>query len=86
MLVLSRRIDEVLVIGSSIRVTVIEINGRRVRLGIAAPAETTVLRGELSARDFETGKTPITERPNDSTRSPLRTDATQAPRSGNSHG
>ena len=46
MLVLSRKVGEAIIIGQDIRVTVVEIRGKQVRLGIEAPAELLVLRGE----------------------------------------
>lgn len=49
MLVLSRKIGEKIVIGDGIEVTVVEIKGRQVRLGIEAPAKVPVWRGELVA-------------------------------------
>lgn len=47
MLILTRRIDERIVIGDDIVITVVDIRGDRVRLGIAAPIETTVHREEV---------------------------------------
>jgi carbon storage regulator CsrA len=47
MLVLTRKIGEQLIIGDDIRITVAEICGNQVRLGIAAPPEICVLRKEL---------------------------------------
>jgi carbon storage regulator len=48
MLVLSRKRGERVVIpGCSVTVTVVAVEGNRVRLGIAAPAEVAVLREEL---------------------------------------
>ena len=47
MLVLCRRENESIVIGDRITVTVIEIQGNRIRLGIEAPKEVRVLRTEL---------------------------------------
>lgn len=47
MLVLTRKIGEKLVIGGNITVSVIEINGSRVRLGIEAPRQVSIARGEL---------------------------------------
>jgi carbon storage regulator len=47
MLVLSRRESERIRLGDSIVVTVVKLAGDRVRLGIEAPAEMLVLRGEL---------------------------------------
>jgi len=50
MLVLSRRIGEEIVISGGIRVTVVEIKGGKVRLGVTAPAEVTVDRSEVAER------------------------------------
>jgi carbon storage regulator len=50
MLVLTRKAGESIVIGSEIRVTVLEMQGRQIRLGIDAPAEVTVHRGEVYER------------------------------------
>jgi len=47
MLVLSRKAGEGIKIGGTIIVTVLETSGDRVRLGIDAPKELTVLRLEL---------------------------------------
>ena len=47
MLVLTRRIDESLVIGDNIIVTVLSVEGDKVKLGIQAPAAVTILRQEL---------------------------------------
>jgi carbon storage regulator CsrA len=47
MLVLSRRPGESIHIGSEITLTLIEIKGNRVRLGIQAPDDVTLLRSEL---------------------------------------
>jgi carbon storage regulator len=49
MLVLSRRIDEAIVIDGRITVTVLEIRGNQIRLGIEAPLEMPVFREELLA-------------------------------------
>lgn len=47
MLVLSRKKMEKIVIGDKIVITVIEIRGDRVRLGIEAPQEIPVHRNEV---------------------------------------
>ncbi len=47
MLVLSRKLNEEIVIAGNIHVKILEINGNRVRLGIEAPAQVPVLRQEL---------------------------------------
>lgn len=47
MLVLSRKLNEEIVIGDNITVTVVEIRGDRVRLGFDAPRDVTVHRREI---------------------------------------
>jgi carbon storage regulator len=47
MLVLSRKKDESIIINDHIRVTVVEIRGDKVRLGIDAPKEVSVHRREV---------------------------------------
>lgn len=47
MLVLTRKVDESITIGSNVTVTVLEIRGNQVRLGIDAPRETSVHRTEI---------------------------------------
>ena len=47
MLVLSRKIGQEITIGSDVRVVVHRISGNRVTVGIEAPREVSILRGEL---------------------------------------
>ena len=47
MLVLSRQRDETIMIGDDIEVTVVDIRGDKVRLGITAPKEISVHRKEV---------------------------------------
>ena len=47
MLVLSRQRDETIMIGDDIEVTVVDIRGDKVRLGINAPKSVTVHRKEV---------------------------------------
>ena len=47
MLVLSRKKDEKIRIGENIVITIVEVRGSIVRIGIEAPKEIKVLRGEL---------------------------------------
>ena len=47
MLLLKRRVGESIVIGGSIRVSVVEVRGGSVRIAIDAPGDTTVYRAEL---------------------------------------
>ena len=50
MLVLTRRIGEEIVIADNIRVTVLAIEGQKVRLGITAAPSISVDREEVHAR------------------------------------
>jgi carbon storage regulator len=47
MLILTRRRTETLVIGNSITLTVLDIKGSRVRIGVNAPREVVVKREEI---------------------------------------
>ena len=47
MLVLSRKKNESIMIGDSVMITIVEIRGDRVRLGIEAPPEVPVHRREV---------------------------------------
>lgn len=47
MLVLSRKVGERVVLGNGVVVEVLETKGRRVRLGVEAPSEVAIWRGEL---------------------------------------
>ena len=47
MLILPRKAGETILIGENISITVVEIRGRQVRLGIDAPADILVLREEM---------------------------------------
>lgn len=47
MLVLTRKSGESIVIGEDVVLTVLEVRGGQVRLGIEAPREVTIHRGEV---------------------------------------
>jgi len=49
MLVLTRRINEAILLGDDVRITVLEIDGERIKLGIDAPHSLKILRAELRA-------------------------------------
>lgn len=53
MLVLTRKQEERIHIGDGITITVLKMRGSSVRLGIEAPSEVPVVRGELLFRDQE---------------------------------
>ena len=50
MLVLSRKRGEAVVIGGNIEVTVLEVHGDRVKLGLCGPAEVPIRREEVCRR------------------------------------
>lgn len=47
MLVLSRQRDETIMIGDAVEITIVDIRGDKVRLGINAPAQVAVHRKEV---------------------------------------
>ena len=47
MLVLTRRLNQSIKIGDDIEITVIEVRGDQVRLGVAAPRDVSVHRKEI---------------------------------------
>lgn len=50
MLVLSRHLDQTIIIGDDIKITVLGMSGNQVRIGIAAPKEISVHREEVYER------------------------------------
>ena len=55
MLVLSRKAGQSIEIGEGITVTVTQIKGNKVRIGISAPAEVPIHRHELTIDDAKIG-------------------------------
>ncbi len=49
MLVIRRRAGEGFLIGDSIEVDILEVDGNQVKIGIRAPRETAILRREIAA-------------------------------------
>jgi carbon storage regulator len=47
MLVLSRKKDEKIIIGDDIEITIVDIRGDTVKVGVSAPKEVKIFRGEL---------------------------------------
>lgn len=56
MLALSRKKGEALVINNNIEVTILEIKGEQVKLGISAPKEVPVYRKEVYVQIQEANK------------------------------
>ena len=50
MLILTRKIGESLMVGDDVTVTVLEVNGGQVRIGIKAPRDIAVHREEVFDR------------------------------------
>ena len=50
MLVLARKIGETIIVGDNIRITVVDIRGGKVRIGINAPREVKVDRQEIHGK------------------------------------
>ena len=47
MLVLSRKVGQTILVGENISIQVLQVSGGAVRLGIEAPTDIRILRGEL---------------------------------------
>ena len=63
MLVLSRKERERIRLGDSIVLTVVQVSGDRVRLGVEAPADVLILREELEPFAVGEGGTVATTNP-----------------------
>jgi len=50
MLVLTRRLGETIVIGDDVVIKIVDIHGKQIRIGIEAPSEISVYRGEIYER------------------------------------
>lgn len=61
MLVLSRKKNEQIVIGPDIIITVVEVRGDRVRLGVSAPSHIPVHRNEVLEKIAKGGDEKISQ-------------------------
>ncbi|MDD3777498.1 MAG: carbon storage regulator CsrA [Actinomycetota bacterium] len=56
MLVLTRKINESIIIADNIEIRILEVKGEKVKIGVIAPKELTVLREELYREVSEQNK------------------------------
>ena len=56
MLVLSRKMDQEIIVDGNIRIRVLQIKGNTIRLGIEAPSDVHIVRGELEKKDSRTAE------------------------------
>jgi len=56
MLVLTRKVGESIKINEDVKITVIDVKGKNIRLGIEAPRETKIYREEVFLRIREENK------------------------------
>jgi len=54
MLILTRRVNESLLIGDDVTVTILGVKGNQVRIGVDAPRDVSVQREELANRNEDT--------------------------------
>jgi carbon storage regulator len=53
MLILSRKVGETILVGDEISVTVVRIAPGAIRIGVEAPPNMTIIRGELRGKAME---------------------------------
>ncbi len=58
MLVLSRKPQETIVLDGGITITIVDVRGNQVRLGIEAPRSIVIRRGELGRDEFRRDELP----------------------------
>jgi carbon storage regulator len=63
MLILSRKLGEAICIGSSIKVSVLGIQGGRVRIGLSAPREVPIHRREILRETQGASAASLTDEP-----------------------
>lgn len=60
MLALSRKNNESIIIGNDIEITILEIKGDQVKIGITAPKEVSIYRKEIYVQIQESNREAVT--------------------------
>ena len=58
MLVLTRKESQRILVGDNITITIVRVDGNRVRIGIEAPPEVAIHRSEIAESDLKTQAKP----------------------------
>ena len=61
MLALSRKVNESIVIGNNIEITILEVKGEQVKIGIKAPKSVPVYREEVYTQIKEANKEAVSD-------------------------
>ena len=61
MLALSRKVNESIVIGNNIAITILEVKGEQVKIGIKAPKSVPVYREEVYTQIKEANKEAVSD-------------------------
>lgn len=56
MLVLTRKISQRIVVGNDVKITVVRVDGNKVRLGIEAPSNVPIFREEVLLHQADADK------------------------------
>jgi len=81
-LVLSRKRDQRIMIGNNVRLTVVDVRGETVQLGIEAPKDIPVYREEIYLSIQEANRDALKQKlPGPDTLGPIRLDSKDPPKS-----
>ncbi|MDP3150474.1 MAG: carbon storage regulator CsrA [Ignavibacteria bacterium] len=71
MLILTRKIDEEIIIDSEIKIKIISISENNIKLGITAPPNIEILRGEIYEKVVQSTREAISQIKNSTTPLPV---------------